>query len=144
LGQPSPGYATWKRYFGSPEQCDRDRDLFVKYIPILRRLNEAGWEPVTCARAGPEGILIERFGAWGARGLYFTVRNSGDAPQRARLAVDLTGLGLSQRDLGRLAMAEIVSRQPLELAGQIARGVAVLELPLEAFQTAVVHLAPAK
>jgi hypothetical protein len=58
--------------------------------------------------------------------------------------VDLTGLGLSQRDLGRLAMAEIVSRQPLELAGQIARGVAVLELPLEAFQTAVVHLAPAK
>ena len=59
---------------------------------MLRRLNAAGWEPVTHARAEPDSVLVERFGERPDRGLFLTIRNPGAASQRARLTVQLAPL----------------------------------------------------
>jgi hypothetical protein len=36
--------------------------LFQKYIPLCRRVAEAGWQPVTRARSNHPRISVERFG----------------------------------------------------------------------------------
>ena len=69
-----------KNYFRSPELYEKDRPLFRKYIPICRKLSEAGWEPVTLVRASHPEILVERFG-----NSFFTVYNNTDKTQSFRL-----------------------------------------------------------
>jgi hypothetical protein len=59
-------------YFSRPELYNRDRPLFRKYVPLCKRVAEAGWQPVTQARANAPAILVERFGDD-----YLTVFNDG-------------------------------------------------------------------
>lgn len=70
-----PGFfsdrVTGKNYFRSPGLYEQDRHLFRKYIPLCKKLSEAGWEPVTNVRADHPGILVERFGK-----SFFTVYNN--------------------------------------------------------------------
>lgn len=53
-----------ERYFRRPELYERDRPLFKRYIPMIRRVAEAGWRPVN--RLFPvdpaTGIFAEQFG----------------------------------------------------------------------------------
>ena len=46
-----PGFfshnASEGHYFTRPELYDRDRPLFTKYVPLCRKVAEAGWEPMT-------------------------------------------------------------------------------------------------
>jgi hypothetical protein len=77
-GEEKAGYKGWKRYFGTPAQYERDRPLFKKYIPIIRELCAAGWEPVTGARTSEADVLIERFGSWEENNLHFSLRNAGE------------------------------------------------------------------
>ncbi len=60
-------------YWEDPTLYNRDRDLFKRYIPLIRRLNMAGWQPVTYATTSDPEVYIERFGAWPY--LHFTLRN---------------------------------------------------------------------
>jgi hypothetical protein len=60
-------------YFTRPELYDRDRPLFRKYVPLCKRVAQAGWEPITLARSSDEFIHLERFGDGPAR--YLTVFN---------------------------------------------------------------------
>ena len=58
--------------------------MFRKYVPILREINKAGWEPVTHARidnAPPVGggsalgVFLERWGGEpGSHELFWTIR----------------------------------------------------------------------
>ncbi len=51
------------QYFTRPELYNRDRDLFRKYVPVCKRVAEAGWRPVTNAWAEPApAVHVERFG----------------------------------------------------------------------------------
>jgi hypothetical protein len=88
-GEEKPGYAGWKRYFGPAKQYERDRQLFKKYIPILRRINNAGWQPVTYAKTNQKNIWVERFGSWENNDLHFTVRNHTDKPANCRLSIKI-------------------------------------------------------
>jgi hypothetical protein len=69
-----PGFfspdASTGHYFTRPELYERDRPLFRKYVPICRRVAEAGWQPVTVARASAPEVYVERFGE-----RYFTIFN---------------------------------------------------------------------
>jgi hypothetical protein len=61
-----PGFfshnASEGHYFTRPDLYNRDRPLFKKYVPLCRRVAEAGWEPVTlCASSDPQ-VYVERFG----------------------------------------------------------------------------------
>jgi hypothetical protein len=62
-------------YFLKPEYYNRDRHLFVKYVPLIKRLDEAGWRPVPFATASPEAVRIERYGDFTANTLAFSLHN---------------------------------------------------------------------
>jgi hypothetical protein len=79
-GEEKAGYANWKRYFGKTRQCERDRELFKTIVPLVRRLNAAGWEPETMVRCNQKNIMVERYGdGRDGRELLFTIRNESNA-----------------------------------------------------------------
>ena len=120
-----PGFfshnASEAAYFTRPELYDRDRPLFKKYVPLCKRVAEAGWRPVTLARAGDPALLLERFGK-----RYLTAFNASDAPLETTITLEAGLRARSARDL--------VSGRAIPLSGrtlrlQLAAGdVAVLEL----------------
>jgi hypothetical protein len=61
-----PGFfsadASTGHYFSQPALYNRDRPLFKKYIPLCKRVAEAGWQPLTRARSNHPRIYVERFG----------------------------------------------------------------------------------
>ena len=63
-------------YWTTPAWYERDRDLHIKYIPIIKDLNAAGWEPITGATSGHNHIYVERYG--GGESFYLTLRNASD------------------------------------------------------------------
>jgi hypothetical protein len=83
-----PGFfshnASQGHYFTRPELYNRDRPLFKKYVPLCKRVAEAGWEPITRARSDDERVYVERFGD-----RYFTVFN--DSPQRRTVTITREG-----------------------------------------------------
>ncbi len=115
-----PGFfsadASTGHYFTRPELYNRDRPLFRKYVPLCRRVAEAGWEPLTGVVSDNAAVTVERFG--GPPGAcYLTVYNGGDAPQRATL------------ERASLAFADGVSREWVTGGEVVWRGGrAVLEL----------------
>jgi hypothetical protein len=81
-----PGFfshnASQGHYFTRPELYDRDRPLFQKYVPLCKRVAEAGWEPIPGAHTSDEHVYVERFGR-----RYLTVFN--DGPDRRTAAIRL-------------------------------------------------------
>jgi hypothetical protein len=82
-------------YWKNPAWYNRDRSLFKKYIPVIRRVAEAGWEPVTAAVCDNSHLLVERFGPDASGTMYFTLLNDSERSRRGRLRV--TGLKLPAR-----------------------------------------------
>ncbi|MBR5839268.1 MAG: hypothetical protein IKZ84_12060, partial [Victivallales bacterium] len=63
-------------YFGKTRQCERDRELFKIIVPLVRRLNDAGWKPETMVRCNQKTVMVERYGdSHDGRELLFTIRN---------------------------------------------------------------------
>jgi len=56
-----------------------------RYVPVLRRLLEAGWRPVTGVRADGDGVRVERYGA--GEDCHLVVYNAG-GPTTATFEVD--------------------------------------------------------
>lgn len=73
-------------YFSRPELYNRDRPLFKKYIPLCRRVAEAGWEPITNARSSVPEIRIERFGK-----RYLTIYNDSAISRTATITMENIG-----------------------------------------------------
>lgn len=61
-----PGFfsadASTGHYFSQPALYNRDRPLFKEYLPLCRRVAEAGWQPITRAHSNLPQIHVERFG----------------------------------------------------------------------------------
>jgi hypothetical protein len=74
-------------YWESPALYERDRPLFQKYMPLLRRIAAAGWQPVTLARSTNPAILMERFGPDGRGVRYLALLNDRETPQHAWVAL---------------------------------------------------------
>jgi hypothetical protein len=72
-------------YWKNEAWIDRDRPLFKKYVPLIRRAARAGWQPVTRARSDNAALWIERFGPDGAGITYWALLNPTDASQRGVL-----------------------------------------------------------
>ncbi|MBC7529645.1 MAG: hypothetical protein H7308_19125 [Chthonomonadaceae bacterium] len=73
-------------YWENTKWIERDRDLFKKYIPQIKRLSAAGWEPVTKATSSNEQIGVERFGSG-----FLTLRNFSTTAQTTTLSLSLPG-----------------------------------------------------
>jgi hypothetical protein len=84
-----PGFfshnASEGHYFSRPELYDRDRPLFQQYVPLCKRVAEAGWEPIPGARSEDPRVYVERFGAGSS--WYLTVFN--DSPDRRTTTITL-------------------------------------------------------
>ena len=84
--------AATERYWDDPSLYNRDRPLFRRYIPLIRRLNAAGWQPVTQARTSDPAVYIERFGDWPR--LHFTLRNTLEVTVTVGITMEAEALGL--------------------------------------------------
>jgi hypothetical protein len=96
-------------YWQNPHWYERDRPLFRKYLPLIRRVAEAGWQPVPNASSTEPRILIERFGPGADRITYFTLYNDtaelesgivslAAASQSAKIPLELRSLLGAPRD----------------------------------------------
>ena len=87
-----PGFfsedASTHPYFGNPKWYNRDRHLFRKYLPAIRQIAEAGWEPITRAKTDDPAVWVERFGQTPETGLYFTVMNTADEAKHVTLSFE--------------------------------------------------------
>lgn len=89
-GEKKIGYNGWARYFDQSKRYERDRDMFKAAIPVIRRLNRAGWQPETLLRVNVEQVWVERYGEPGAAECLFTVRNASDKTVDAVLSPEFT------------------------------------------------------
>lgn len=65
-------------YWKNPNAYNTGRPFFKKYIPLIREINQQGWQPVTLARSSDPSVFIERFDRAGDKIVFFTVRNISD------------------------------------------------------------------
>jgi hypothetical protein len=106
-------------YWENSTWYERDRAMFIKYVPLIRTLNKAGWEPLTFARTSNASVYIERYGRW--PDVYLALRNLGAAVD-VQVTFDAE-LGLPAQDL--VAKPLIVSSSDLSIPGQGTRAVTV-------------------
>jgi hypothetical protein len=95
-------------YWDTPVLYNRDRPLFKTYIPMIKNLSAAGWEPITFATTDAPKVYVERYGA-----RRFTLLNDSGAQAAATLTIDLTALHISPAGVRVIDMktnAEIASQ----------------------------------
>ena len=100
-----------------------------KYLPIVIKLNEAGWQPVTYVRAEPKVVGVERWGQ-----VNFTAMNRSKENVDAELAIDLKSLNLK----GAVSVKELVSGK--ELASKIREDRLAISVPLKAEEAIAIEL----
>jgi hypothetical protein len=119
-----PGFfsanASTGHYFSQPALYNRDREVFKKYVPLCKRVAEAGWQPVTKARANEPQVYVERFGE-----RLLTVFNHGSNPAKAVVMLDGLKAASARELVGARTLAVRNGRIELEIAPE---DVAVLEL----------------
>ena len=74
-------------YWQNPKWYNRDRPLFKKYLPQIKRVAEAGWQPVTGATCDNEKILCERFGSNEKGEVFYTAFNDTTQAQAGTLRI---------------------------------------------------------
>jgi len=99
-------------YWQNPTWYNRDRPLFIKYIPLIRRVAEAGWMPVTRAVCTPAEIMVERFGPTTNGTTYITLFNPGANAQLANLRIESSVVA----DPAKIVTTELLSTNRLPLA----------------------------
>ena len=100
-------------YWQNPKWYSRDRALFKKYQPLIKRVAEAGWQPITHARWDNPRLFVERFGPGAGGTVYLTLFNDTAEPQSGALTVDIAALGFKAPPTAR----ELLAGQQLDQAG---------------------------
>lgn len=95
-------------YWQDSVKVERGRSFFKKYIPIIKQISQAGWQPVTYATTDLKTIRIERFGEGGK--LFFTIRNNGEADKDCIISLDLRALSLA-----KYSAFEMIDQQSLKV-----------------------------
>jgi hypothetical protein len=98
-------------YWETPELYNRDRPLWRKYIPVIKALSAAGWEPTTYARSGNPKVYVERFGRPGGP-LYLTIYNDSDQGQAVAVQLEADALRL---DRANLAARDVLGGAPVQI-----------------------------
>jgi len=82
------GYSGY--YWQTSSLYNRDRSLFVKYIPLIKQVSQAGWEPVTYASSSNPGVYLERYGKQ-----YLTLFNLSASAITATITINLGSWGVA-------------------------------------------------
>ncbi len=123
------------RFFDKAEIYEPVRPLYKQFIPILRRMYAAGWQPVTVARAEPASIRVERYGGGQGSETLLALYNPGKEPVTATLTVPLKQLGLKATGATGLVSAT-------ELAATVQGDTLTIKVPLAADRCEVVQVHP--
>lgn len=119
-----PGFfsadASTGHYFTRPELYNRDRDLFKRYVPLCKRVAEAGWRPLTEARSSDPRVHVERFGDD-----YLTVFNDSTTHRKVTLTLTKAAPRLCRELVSGRTVPCTGRRFTWELAGE---DVAVFDL----------------
>jgi hypothetical protein len=83
-------------YWKDHVKIENGRPFFRKYIPVIKEIAGAGWEPVTFATADRKELRVERFGNAFDKNIFFTVRNNGEEDVSCVLSIDLQKLGITK------------------------------------------------
>ncbi len=135
-GEERPGYIGWKRYFGAPEQYERDRELFKRYIPVIRALSRAGWEPITGAKTSDPFVFVERFGEASAGRVFFTLRNHSQKLREFGVRMERSTLGIPKG--ARVTVRDVLRRAIIPV--RVDDGEVSFRFRLKGKDTAVVEL----
>lgn len=106
-------------------------DLYRRFMPSLKRISAAGWQPITHARAQPEGPALERFGRDPQAGLFITALNEAPGEYDGELVLDAGALGISD---GMVA-ADITTGWILPVS--VENGLARVDMPIRPNDVAV-------
>jgi hypothetical protein len=118
-------------YWDTPRWYNRDRPLFKKYIPIIKRLSAAGWEPIPYAHTANARTYVERYGA-----RLFTLFNDSAQATNATAAIDLRALNLST--ISAPHVVNLITGQ--EVPAQLAGATLSLSLPLAPEEAAALEI----
>jgi hypothetical protein len=121
-----------KIYWTDPNGYPRDKELYAWYVPLVRKLSKAGWEPVTYASSPTADLWFERYGAKGE--VYFTMYNAGKTDRECSLKIETKPLGLTKD-----AKVEQISGPGLMGVDRSSSAITV-RTKLAANRTAVVHV----
>jgi len=95
-------------YWKNPKMYNRDRPLFVKYLPIIKQIAEAGWEPVTHAQSDNPNIYVERYGPDDDGRTYIAVLNDSQEAVESSVRVDTSALSVSGSNIAEILSGELV------------------------------------
>jgi hypothetical protein len=113
-------------YWQNPKWYNRDRPLFKQYLPLIKRVTEAGWQPVTAARADVPELALERFGPGPDSMGYLTLWNPAMHEITARIRTEAP---LPHGSARELITQKAVPRKPGGLEVTVpAQSVRLLEL----------------
>ncbi|QNK56726.1 hypothetical protein [Paenibacillus sp. PAMC21692] len=98
-------------YWKNASFYDRDRALFIRYVPMVEAVAEAGWEPLTLASADSPSVAMERYGEGDE--VYLTFMNQGTSAVTSTISFDGQAMGLGTM----IAAEELTAGMPLSLVG---------------------------
>ena len=122
-------------YWQTSSLYNRDRSLFVQYIPIIQHLSAAGWEPITEARTDNPVVYVERYGTD-----YLTVLNDSVASASANLTIDIGRFWPAALPASVLVTDEVTGAVVATVPGTTT---ITVPLSLNAEQAAALHLSAA-
>ncbi|MBA2254628.1 MAG: hypothetical protein H0W07_05910 [Chloroflexi bacterium] len=121
---------------GGTNLTEAVRGLYLRYTPLFREINTAGWEPVTGAWTGDADAWLERFGGIEDGVQYLTIRNPSSAAKRVIVSFGMRG---SAVDPSSLTGRELVTGSPVSVTAA-SPGTGRFELDVPAGDTRVVRL----
>ncbi len=129
-----PSFANM-RVYTTPDAYAPVADLNNRFVPVLRAITGAGWQPITYARSSDADVWLERWGPDEEGAVYLTVYNSAGDERRATLSIEAGNLGLEG---ATLRLEDRLSDAAWEAA--IEEGSASVEVPVPAQQVRVLCL----
>ncbi len=83
-----------------------------KYLPIIIRMNEAGWRPVPHARSDSNDVVLERWGDGNGKPLFLSVLNRSKGKVATKLSIDRKQVGLKKPVLHDLLSGKAIPANP--------------------------------
>ncbi|NUQ00494.1 MAG: hypothetical protein HUU35_11635 [Armatimonadetes bacterium] len=125
-----PGTAGWL----SGRNVDLHRSLFETYVPVLRDLTAAGWEPIPHAVVNDAAVRLERYGF--RDDLYLVLNNTTSDTRTVTLTLDPQALGLVTVSAAGIAERRLLfvdrlsrSKRAIELRVALDRWQATVRVP---------------
>ena len=123
-------------YWKTPRWYERDRHLFKRYIPFIKQVAGAGWEPITGARSENPQVWAERFGPGEGGEVFITLFNASSETLETRIWIDSEILGAPG------IVVDLLNGEPMVIQKD-ARGV-FLGVTLTSEQVRVLTVEPLK